>query len=113
MNETYMIGAVVLGISTLLNMGSAIASIRASTRTPDRQPPVPEEMAKVYATKAELINFRCEWQRTCAALHTKTDETMGKLFDLDRESEYRLAEWQRGISLQLGRIENAISKDNT
>ena len=112
MNDMYLTGAVVLAISTLLNMGAAIATIRASTRAKDRDPPLPEEIAKVYATKSELISFRCEWKSACVDQHRHIDTTLGKLFDLDRDAQHRLVEWQRGVSIQLGKIENAVMGKN-
>lgn len=97
-----------LVLSTLLNLVVAWTAIRANTRREERKPPIPEEMAKDYATKSELNSFRAEWDRTCWAKHSKLDDVVGKLFDLNREAEVRHGEWQRAVAAQLGRIESSI-----
>lgn len=108
MNEQQAIWAVVYGLGALVNIAVGLSIIWINNRQKDRDPPIPEEMARDYATKDELKSFRCEWQTHCAAQHTLTDSTIGKLFDLDRDSERKLHEWQVAVSRQLGRIEQMI-----
>lgn len=71
-----IIGAVA-GVS---NIVKNIAVTRAA-RDPARTPPLPEELAKVYATKTELLAMREELRSTCKANHEHVDKIHNDIFE--------------------------------
>jgi hypothetical protein len=82
-----------------------------------RTPPIEEEAAKTYATKAELGMLRCEWQTACRANHERVDKTFGEVFSVLRAQQESIiqkldevGDWQRGMERQIGHIEGSIEK---
>lgn len=112
-----IIGAVA-GVS---NIVKNIAVTRAA-RDPARTPPLPEELAKVYATKTELLAMREELRSTCKANHEHVDKIHNDIFNLIRRTQTEIvtkldklgteiSEWQRGIERQIGKIEGKLEGD--
>lgn len=103
-SEQMSVAIVFTGLSTIL---STIASVAAVVKSVRREPPIDRTLQE-YATKNELSCLRVELQQRCALQHQQIDTNLNKLFDLNRDSEQRLAEWQRGLANQLGRIESSV-----
>ena len=107
-----LIGAVA-GVSTILKNISMIRS----AENPARMPPMAEDLAKNYATKADLQGFKCEWQTACRSNHERVDKTFGEVFNVLRAQQAEIIdkldgvkEWQFGIERQIGKIEGGIKK---
>lgn len=109
-----IIGAVA-GVSTIVKN---FALVRAA-RDPARTPPLPEELAKIYATKQELISMREELKSNCKTNHEHVDKIHSDLFSLIRKTQNEIVtkldslskdftEWQRGIERQMGKIEGKM-----
>lgn len=106
---------VVAGISTIIKN---FALVKAA-RDPARMPPLPEELAKVYATKSDLAQVREEFRANCKASHEHVDKIHGDLFSLIRKTQNDIIQkldalanevgaWQRGIERQIGKIEGKM-----
>lgn len=123
--QQYSMMVVLIGLGGLAMVVSAISTVIKNValirtaRNPVRTPPIEEEAAKTYATKAELGLLRCEWQTACKMAHEKTDKTFGEIFSImraqnkeitERLDKYhgQLEDWQRGIERQIGKIEGSI-----
>lgn len=96
-----------ISANAIIGVIQKVASIR-TMRYPARTPPMGEEAAKTYATKAELSALRIEWRQSCARTHEQLGNTLGSIFDLLRQSETRNNDWQRGVASQLGSIHEAL-----
>lgn len=109
-----IIGAVA-GVSTIIKN----IALTKATRDPARMPPLAEELAKVYATKAELISLRDDLKENCRLQHIQVDKIQGDLFSLIRKTQNdilakldnlsnEIGAWQRGIERQIGKFEGKI-----
>ena len=125
-NMTYffIIGAVVVALAALAALVNYVISIVAAFR---RSPPLPEEMAKGYATKRELAGEITELKEEIAELkqenkdeRQRVDDILKQQFDLIRklsEDTFEkfsvlmasLKDWQLGIERMIGRIEGKVN----
>ena len=122
-NMTYfiVIGAVVVALAALAALVNYVLSIVRSFQTmrheanPPRTPPLPEEMAKDYATKREIAELKMEIKEE----RERVDKIMGKQFDLIRgltaetnerysRLESSISTWQHGIERLIGKIEGKV-----
>ncbi len=133
-NMTYffIIGAVVVALAALAALVNYVISIVHGFR---RDPPLPEEMAKGYATKRELAGEVEELKGEIAELkqenkeeRQRVDAILSQLFDLLRKQSSENTErfhrleaaiqnwqkgvdnWQLGIERMIGRIEGKVDK---
>lgn len=102
------------GITTLSISANAIigvlqklASMRA-LRNPTRTPPLGEEAAKLYATKADMATLRADWRTECASRHRTIDDILKNIFKILRETATKQADWQSSVAQQLGRIDGTM-----
>ena len=114
-NMTYfvIIGAAVVALAALAALVNYVISIVHGFR---RDPPLPEEVAKAYATKRELAELKTEIKSE----RDRVDKILAKQFDLIRklsEDTFEkfsalmssLKEWQLGIERMIGRIEGKVN----
>jgi len=114
-NMTYffIIGAVVVALAALAALVNYVVSTVTAFR---RSPPLPEEVAKAYATKRELAELKTEIKSE----RDRVDKILAKQFDLIRklsEDTFEkfsalmssLKEWQLGIERMIGRIEGKVN----
>jgi len=113
--STYLIiGAAVVALAALAALVNYAISIVSAFR---RSPPLPEEVAKAYATKRELAELKTEIKSE----RDRVDKILAKQFDLIRklsEDTFEkfsalmssLKEWQLGIERMIGRIEGKVDK---
>ena len=103
-------------------------------RRPPRNPPLPEEVAKAYATKRELAELRQELadsrrelageiaglkrdisvdlkdlQKEIKAERSRVDDSLKQQFDLIRDLTAKNNEWHQSVNLMLGRIEGKLN----
>ena len=119
-NMTYffIIGAVVVALAALAALVNYVLSIVHGFR---RDPPLPEELAKGYATKQELAAEIAELKQENREERARVDAILKQQFDLIRklsEDTFErfsglmesLKEWQLGIERMIGRIEGKVDK---
>lgn len=115
-NMTYffIIGAVVVALAALAALVNYVISIVRGFR---RDPPLPEELAKSYATKHEIAELKQEIREE----RQRVDAILKQQFDLIRklsEDTFEkfsvlmnsLKEWQLGVERMIGRIEGKVDK---
>ncbi len=118
-NMTYLIiiGAAVVALAALAALVNYVLSIVRGFR---RDPPLPEDMAKNYATKRELAAEIAELKGELKAERERVDKILGKQFDLIRgltaenterynRLESSISSWQLGIERLIGRIEGKVN----
>ena len=118
-NMTYffIIGAVVVALAALAALVNYVISIVHGFR---RNPPLPEELAKGYATKQELAAEIAELKEELKAERERIDKIHAKQFDLIRgltaelterysRLESSISSWQLGIERMIGRIEGKVN----
>ena len=114
-NMTYLIiiGAAVVALAALAALVNYVVSIVAAFR---RSPPLPEELAKAYATKREIAELKQEIKGE----RERIDKILAKQFDLIRgltdanterfsRLESSISSWQLGIERMIGRIEGKVN----
>lgn len=128
-NTTYfiVIGSVVVALAALAALVNYVVSIVRGVQemrhasNPPRNPPLPEEMARNYATKLELAGEIAELKQEIKDERSRIDGILKQQFDLIRgltaESNERFTrlessinEWQRGVERMIGRIEGKVEK---
>ena len=104
---TYLliIGAAVVALAALAAIVNNVVSIVRGLR---RDPPLPEEMAKGYATKQELAEEIAELKRELKAERDRIDDIMNQQFNLLRELTEKTNQWQLGVERMIGRIEGKV-----
>ena len=112
-----VIGAAVVALAALAALVNSVMSIvRGFTRTP----PLPEAMAKEYATKRELTGEIAELKQELKDERQRVDAILKQQFDLIRklsEDTFEkfsvlmasLKDWQLGIERMIGRIEGKVN----
>ena len=109
-----IIGAAVVALAALAAIVNNVVSIVRGLR---RDPPLPEELAKDYATKREISELKAEVK----AERERIDKILAKQFDLIRsltaENTERfntlissIGDWQRGVERMIGRIEGKVNQ---
>ena len=116
MTYFFIIGAAVVALAALAALVNYVVSI---VRGFQRTPPLPEDMAKNYATKRELAAEIAELKSELKAERERVDKILGKQFDLIRgltaelterysRLESSISSWQLGIERMIGRIEGKV-----
>ncbi len=122
-----VIGAAVVALAALAALVNYVLSIVRGVQemrhaeNPPRNPPLPEEMAKAYATKRELTLEIAELKQEIKEERQRVDSILKQQFDLIRkltEDTFAkfsvlmesLKEWQLGIERMIGRIEGKVDK---
>ena len=127
-NTTYfiIIGAAVVALAALAALVNYVISIVRGfqelrhAENPPRNPPLPEEMAKEYATKHELASEIAELKQQCKEERNRVDAILKQQFDLIRklsEDTFEkfsglmssIKEWQLGVERMIGRIEGKVN----
>lgn len=108
-STTYLliIGAAVVALAALAAIVNNVVSIVRGLR---RDPPLPEEMAKGYATKQELADEIAELKLELKAERDRIDDIMNQQFNLLRELTEKTNQWQLGVERMIGRIEGKVDK---
>ena len=123
-NMTYLIiiGAAVVALAALAALVSYVVSIVRGFQAmrheanPPRNPPLPEELAKSYATKREIAELKQEIKGE----RERIDKILAKQFDLIRgltdanterfsRLESSISTWQLGVERMIGRIEGKVT----
>lgn len=115
-NTTYfiVIGAVVVALASLAALVSYVMSIVRSVQemrnaaNPPRNPPIPEVMAKDYATKRELAGEVAELKQELRDERARVDGILKQQFDQIRGLTTKIGEWQLGIERLIGKIEGKV-----
>ena len=109
-----LIGAAVVALASLaalVNYGISIVRGFQEMRhaeNPPRNPPLPEEIAKSYATKRDLACEIDELKQELRAERERVDGIFRELFAQQRDLTTQLGEWQRGIERLIGKIEGKV-----
>jgi len=108
-STTYLliIGAAVVALAALAAIVNNVVSIVRGLR---RDPPLPEEMAKDYATKQELADEIAELKLELKAERDRIDDIMNQQFNLLRELTEKTNQWQLGVERMIGRIEGKVNQ---
>ena len=103
-NMTYfvIIGAAVVALAALAALVNSVMSIVHGFR---RDPPLPEEVAKAYATKRELAELKDELRTE----RRRVDGIFEQQFNTLRELTEKISQWQLGIERMIGRIEGKVN----
>ena len=126
-STTYLIiiGAAVVALAALAALVNYVLSIVRGVQemrhaeNPPRNPPLPEEVAKSYATKRELAGEIADLKQELKEERQRVDAILKQQFDLIRklsEDTFErfsvlmssLKEWQLGIERMIGRIEGKV-----
>lgn len=120
----FIIGAAVVALAALAALVNSVMSIARGFR---RDPPLPEEVAKSYATKQELAELKRELTDGLVDLkreisgdikdlrnnineeRRRVNGDMKQLFDLVRDLTAKDNEWHQSVNLMLGRIEGKVN----
>ena len=107
-NTTYfiIIGAAVVALAALAALVNYVISIVAAFR---RSPPLPEELARDYATKRELARAIAELKEELQTERHRVDGILRQQFDLLRELTEKTNQWQLGVERMIGRIEGKVN----
>ena len=132
----FIVGAAVVALAALAALVNYVISIVTAFR---RSPPLPEEVAKAYATKRELADLKqdiygeiaemkqgihgeiatlkrdlsaeiSELKQEIASERSRVDASMREQYNLIRNLTAKCSEWQQGVNLMLGRIEGKVSQ---
>lgn len=122
-DTTYLlvIGAAVVALAALAALVNYVISIVRGfqelrhAENPPRNPPLPEEFAKCYATKREIAELKQEIKDE----RVRVDNILKQQFDLIRgltaenterysRLESSIKEWQLGIERLIGKIEGKV-----
>jgi hypothetical protein len=117
MTYLIIIGAAVVALAALAALVNYVVSIVHGFQ---RTPPLPEDMAKNYATKRELAAEIAELKQENREERARVDAILKQQFDLIRklsEDTFErfsglmesLKEWQLGIERMIGRIEGKVN----
>ena len=112
-NMTYfiVIGAAVVALAALAALVNYVMSIvrgfqeMRHAENPPRNPPLPEEVAKAYATKRDLAEMKDELR----AERRRVDNILNQQFKLLRELTEKTNQWQLGVERMIGRIEGKVN----
>ena len=120
-----IIGAAVVALAALAALVNYVISIvrgfqeMRHAENPPRNPPLPEELAKAYATKKELADEIAELKDELKGERERVDKILSKQFDLIRgltaetterynRLESSISSWQLGIERLIGKIEGKV-----
>ncbi len=109
-----IVGAAVVALSALAALVNYVISIARGIQkmrhadNPPRTPPLPEIVAKDYATKRDLACEIGELKRELRDERARVDGIFKQLFDQGRELTDKIGEWQLGIERLIGKIEGKV-----
>ena len=103
MQYLFIIGAAVVALAALAALVNSVMSIARGFR---RDPPLPEEVAKAYATKREVAELKDELRSE----RRRVDGILKQQFDLLRELSEKTSQWQLGVERMIGRIEGKVNQ---
>lgn len=120
-----LIGAAVVALAALAALVNYVISIvrglqeMRHAENPPRNPPLPEELAKSYATKRELTAVVAALKQEIKDERLRVDSILKQQFDLIRgltaentkrysRLESSIKEWQLGIERLIGKIEGKV-----
>ncbi len=115
----YAVSVFVLGLIGIAGLVAAVSTVYKNivlakyAKDPARTPPLPETLAREYATKTELATVRREWQEHCAARRIESNATYTEIFNLLRKDADAQLMFRTSVATQLGAINEtlAIIKD--
>lgn len=125
-----VVGAAVVALAALAALASHAVSIVRGVRemrradSPPRSPPLPEEIAKCYATKLEIAELRQELKDERRRVDGIFQEQFAMIRKLDADAGRRMERleasiaswqkgvdnWQLGIERMIGRIEGKVEE---
>ena len=114
MSYLILIGAAVVALAALAALVNYVISIVRGFRemhradNPPRNPPLPEALAKEYATKRDVATEIAELKQELSAERKRVDGIFRELFAQQRDLTTQLGEWQRGIERLIGKIEGKV-----
>ena len=111
-DTTYLliIGAAVVALAALAALVNYVISIvrgfqeMRHAENPPRNPPLPEELAKDYATKREVAELKQELRDE----RSRVDGLFNQQFNAIRSLTAKISEWQLGIERLIGKIEGKV-----
>ena len=114
MSYLILIGAAVVALAALAALVNYVISIVRGFRkmhradNPPRNPPLPEALAKEYATKRDVASEIAELKAELSAERERVDGIFREQFAQLRDLTTQLGEWQRGIERLIGKIEGKV-----
>ena len=114
MSYLILIGAAVVALAALAALVNYVISIVRGFQemrrvdNPPRNPPLPEALAKEYATKRDVATEIAELKQELSAERKRVDGIFRELFAQQRDLTTQLGEWQRGIERLIGKIERKV-----
>ena len=114
MSYLILIGAAVVALAALAALVNYVISIVRGFKemqradNPPRNPPLPEALAKEYATKRDVATEIAELKQELSAERKRVDGIFRELFAQQRDLTTQLGEWQRGIERLIGKIEGKV-----
>ena len=105
-----IIGAAVVALAALAALVNYVISIvrgfqeMRHAENPPRNPPLPEELAKDYATKREVAELKQELRDE----RSRVDGIFNQQFNAIRSLTAKISEWQLGIERLIGKIEGKV-----
>ena len=111
MSYLILIGAAVVALAALAALVNYVISIVRGIKemqradNPPRNPPLPEALAKEYATKRDVAIEIAELKQELREERSRVDGIFKQLFTQIRDLTTQLGEWQRGIERLIGKIE--------
>ncbi len=117
----FVVGAGVVALAALAALVNAVMSV---ARGFQRTPPLPEEVAKAYATKREFAELRQELKDERRRVDGIFQEQFAMIRKLDADAAKRMERlaasienwqkgvdsWQLGIERMIGRIEGKVEE---
>lgn len=107
----FIVGAAVVALAALAALVNYVISIvrgfqeMRHAENPPRNPPLPEEVAKAYATKHELAELKDDLR----AERRRVDGIFEQQFEALRKLSDNVTQWQLGIERLIGRIEGKVN----
>ena len=114
MSYLIIIGAAVVALAALAALVNYVISIVRGfqelrhAENPPRNPPLPEALAKEYATKRDLENEIAELKQELRDERSRVDGIFNQQFAEIRKLAANIGEWQRGIERLIGKIEGKV-----
>ena len=109
-----LIGAAVVALAALASLVNYVISIVRGLQemrhadNPPRNPPLPEELAKEYATKHDVETEIAELKKEIRDERSRVDGIFNQQFAEIRKLAANIGEWQRGIERLIGKIEGKV-----
>ena len=114
MSYLIIIGAAVVALAALAALVNYVISIVRGFKemqradNPPRNPPLPEALAKEYATKRDVATEIAELKQELRDERSRVDGIFNQQFAEIRKLAANIGEWQRGIERLIGKIEGKV-----